>query len=70
MGVPLQCSAFLTQHEDLMKESNSTKATYLFQRDKMNYNVAYDTGDKSFQCGRLNDVLKLWLMWKQRVSHA
>lgn len=67
--MPLQCSAFLTRHEGLLKESNCTKATYLFQQDKVNYNaMAYDTGDKSIQCGRLNDVFKFWLMWKQRVS--
>ena len=47
---------------------NSTKASYLFQRDKQNYDVSFDTGDKSIQCGRLNDVLKLWIMWKAKVS--
>ena len=46
---------------------NSTKASYLFQRDKQNYDVSFDTGDKSIQCGRLNDVLKLWIMWKAKV---
>ena len=25
-------------------------------------------GRGSVQCGRLNDVFKFWLMWKQRVS--
>ena len=68
LGVPLQCSAFLTRHEGLLKESNSAHASYLFQQDKMNYDVSYDSGDKSIQCGRLNDVFKLWLMWKQRVK--
>ena len=68
LGVPLQCSAFLTRHHDLLLKSNSTKANYLFQQDKVNYDVSYDTGDKSIQCGRLNDVLKLWLMWKKKVQ--
>jgi len=35
---------------------------------QVSYDVSYDTGDKSIQCGRLNDVLKLWLMWKQKVG--
>lgn len=26
--------------------------------------MAYDTGDKTIQCGRKVDCLKLWLMWK------
>ncbi len=70
LGVPLQCSAFLTRHDnDLLKQCNSSHASYLFQPDKIGYDVTYDTGDKSLQCGRLNDVFKLWLMWKQKV-HA
>ena len=68
LGVPLQCSVFLTRHKDKMKGCNCANATYLFQQDKILYDVAYDTGDKSVQCGRLNDVFKFWLMWKQRVS--
>ena len=39
------------------------RASYLFQQDK-HYDVAYDTGDKAMQCGRHNDVFKLWLMWR------
>ena len=67
LGVPLQCSAFLTKHEGLLASCNSTKASYLFQQDKVGYDVSYDTGDKSIQCGRLNDAFKLWLMWKKKV---
>ncbi len=37
----------------------------MFQQDKF-YDVSYDTGDKSLQCGRKVDVFKLWLMWKAR----
>ena len=39
-------------------------------RAQVSYDVSYDTGDKSIQCGRLNDVFKLWLMWKQKVGHV
>ena len=53
-----------------MSKCNNTHASYLFQKDKLNYNVSYDTGDKSIQCGRLNDVFKLWLMWKQKVREG
>lgn len=30
------------------------------------YDVQYDTGDKSIQCGRKTDAFKLWTMWKAR----
>ena len=64
--VPLQCSAFLVnpKHLGIILESNSMNARYLFQQDKQNYDPTLDTGDKSFQCGRHIDVLKLWLWWK------
>jgi glutamate decarboxylase len=40
-------------------------AEYLFQRDKF-YDLQYDTGDKVIQCGRHNDVFKLWLQWRAK----
>lgn len=42
---------------------HSANATYLFQQDKF-YDTSLDMGDKSIQCGRKVDCLKLWLMWK------
>ncbi|XP_063307896.1 glutamate decarboxylase 1-like [Pelobates fuscus] len=65
MGVPLQCSAVLTREKGLLQACNQMQATYLFQRDK-HYNTAYDTGDKTIQCGRHVDIFKLWLMWKAK----
>lgn len=51
--------------QGLMEACNSSNATYLFQQDK-HYDLAYDTGDKAIQCGRHNDVFKLWLAWRAR----
>ncbi|XP_041371959.1 glutamate decarboxylase 1-like [Gigantopelta aegis] len=65
MGVPLQCSAILTKHKGLLLSANQSKAEYLFQQDK-NYDISYDTGDKTIQCGRHNDIFKLWLMWRSK----
>lgn len=42
-------------------------ADYLFQQDKP-YDVSFDTGDKAMQCGRHNDIFKLWLMWRSKVN--
>lgn len=47
-------------------DANEMKATYLFQQDK-HYDVKYDTGDKTIQCGRHVDVFKVWLMWRAKV---
>lgn len=41
-------------------------AEYLFMTDKL-YDVQYDTGDKVIQCGRHNDIFKLWLQWRAKV---
>ncbi|XP_060077568.1 cysteine sulfinic acid decarboxylase-like, partial [Ylistrum balloti] len=65
MGALNQCSVFLTRHKDMLTKSHSTGAEYLFQPDKC-YDVTFDTGDKSVQCGRKVDVLKLWVMWKSK----
>uniref|UniRef100_A0A8C1WYD0 Cysteine sulfinic acid decarboxylase n=1 Tax=Cyprinus carpio TaxID=7962 RepID=A0A8C1WYD0_CYPCA len=55
----LQCSCF----------AHYANATYLFQQDKF-YDTSLDTGDKSIQCGRKVDCLKLWLMWKAIGTHG
>lgn len=65
LGVPLQCSMFLIRQKGLLHSCNSTQAQYLFQQDKF-YDMSYDTGDKSVQCGRRVDVFKFWLMLKAR----
>ncbi|KAK5966322.1 hypothetical protein GCK32_006366 [Trichostrongylus colubriformis] len=49
----------------LLFQCNQMSADYLFMQDKP-YDVSYDTGDKAIQCGRHNDVFKLWLMWKSK----
>ncbi|CAH1773736.1 unnamed protein product [Owenia fusiformis] len=65
MGVTLQCSAILLKEKDILKNCNSMCADYLYQQDK-HYDVVYDTGDKAIQCGRHNDIFKLWLMWRAK----
>lgn len=40
-------------------------AEYLFMTDKL-YDISFDTGDKVIQCGRHNDVFKLWLQWRSK----
>ena len=49
----------------ILEDCNSMHATYLYQKDK-HYDLTYDTGDKSIQCGRHNDIFKLWLMWRAK----
>ncbi|XP_017022746.1 cysteine sulfinic acid decarboxylase [Drosophila kikkawai] len=66
LGAPMQCSLFLTRETGrLLERCNSTEAHYLFQQDKF-YDVSYDTGNKSVQCGRKIDAFKFWLMLKAR----
>uniref|UniRef100_A0A182VX91 Cysteine sulfinic acid decarboxylase n=1 Tax=Anopheles minimus TaxID=112268 RepID=A0A182VX91_9DIPT len=67
LGAPLQCSIFLIKERGLLHECNAAKADYLFQQDKF-YDISYDTGDKSVQCGRKVDAFKFWLMYKARGS--
>uniref|UniRef100_A0A5S6QNF8 Glutamate decarboxylase 1 n=1 Tax=Trichuris muris TaxID=70415 RepID=A0A5S6QNF8_TRIMR len=65
MGILLQCSLCLVRKEGLLFQCNQMCADYLFQQDKP-YDVSYDTGDKTVQCGRHNDIFKLWLAWRAK----
>lgn len=44
-------------------------AEYLFMTDKQ-YDISYDTGDKVIQCGRHNDIFKLWLQWRSKGNEG
>lgn len=37
--------------------------------DKL-YDISYDTGDKVIQCGRHNDIFKLWLQWRAKGTEG
>lgn len=65
LGAALQASMFVCRHPGLLHQTNSASASYLFQQDKF-YDVSYDTGDKSVQCGRKTDAFKIWFMMRVR----
>ncbi|XP_033207838.1 glutamate decarboxylase isoform X2 [Belonocnema kinseyi] len=67
MGALLQCSTIHFKEEGLLISCNQMSAEYLFMTDKL-YDVKYDTGDKVIQCGRHNDIFKLWLQWRAKGS--
>mmetsp|Transcript_21615 Transcript_21615/g.34994 ORF Transcript_21615/g.34994 Transcript_21615/m.34994 type:complete len:995 (+) Transcript_21615:136-3120(+) len=64
LGLPLQCSIFVTKQPGALAKANAAQADYLFQPDKNN--AGADLGDRSIQCGRKADSLKIWLAWKHR----
>ncbi|CAH0766030.1 unnamed protein product [Bemisia tabaci] len=65
MGTLLQCSTVHFKEPGLLISCNQMSAEYLFMQDKL-YDVQYDTGDKVIQCGRHNDIFKLWLQWRAK----
>jgi glutamate/tyrosine decarboxylase-like PLP-dependent enzyme len=60
MGTPLTCSIIVTRHKKHLNNSFSSDAAYLYQTDGDDYNL----GKTSIQCGRRNDALKFWTLWK------
>lgn len=76
MGMTQQCTALLVREPELLAPCFAGQADYLFQPDKLH--AEYDSGDRTFQCARRIDVLKLWLAWKHhgdagfaaRIDHA
>ena len=59
-GTPITCSLLLVKNGQELIESFGSEADYLFQTDTDELNP----GKKSMQCGRRNDALKLWTLWK------
>ena len=64
MGMTQQCTALLVKDPHQLAPCFATGANYIFQPDKQH--GEFDSGDRTFQCARRIDSLKLWLSWKSR----
>lgn len=60
LGTPLTCSILLSKDKQHLNDSFSKEASYLYQTDDDDFNL----GKTSLQCGRRNDALKFWTLWK------
>jgi glutamate/tyrosine decarboxylase-like PLP-dependent enzyme len=60
LGTTLSCSIIVTKHPEQLHHSFSNEADYLYQTDGDDFNL----GKTSMQCGRRNDALKIWTLWK------
>lgn len=60
LNAPMTCSMIVCQNKRHLYHSFSNDASYLFQMHEDDYNL----GKTSLQCGRRNDALKLWTLWK------
>lgn len=60
IGTPLSCSLIVVKDKKHLYNSFSNDASYLYQTDHDDFNL----GKTSLQCGRRNDALKFWTLWK------
>lgn len=60
LGTPLSCSLIVVKDKKHLHDSFSNDASYLYQTDHDEFNL----GKMSLQCGRRNDALKFWVLWK------
>jgi sulfinoalanine decarboxylase/sulfinoalanine decarboxylase/aspartate 1-decarboxylase len=60
IGTPLTCSLIFVKDKKNLYDSFSNDAEYLYQTDHDEFNL----GKTSLQCGRRNDALKFWTLWK------
>lgn len=68
MNVPLTASFILVKQAGLLEETCSGGGgEYLFHKDE---NAAFNLGQRSIQCGRRADALKVWLSWKHLGSQG
>src|SRR5690606_38190829 len=56
----LTCSIIVVKEQKYLYQSFSYDADYLYQTADDEFNL----GKTSIQCGRRNDALKLWTLWK------
>jgi len=62
MNVPLTAAVILTREKGLLKAVCSGGGSdYLFHADE---NAQFNLGERSIQCGRRADALKVWMSWK------
>ena len=62
MNVPITAAVILVKHQGALKACCSGGGgDYLFHADE---NADYNLGERSIQCGRRADALKVWLSWK------
>ncbi len=66
LGVPLSCSMIFARDKQHLYQSFSNDADYLYQGHGDDYNL----GKMSIQCGRRNDALKFWTLWKSVGSNG
>lgn len=60
LGTPISCSLIMVRDKSALNTSFSNDASYLYQTDHDEFNP----GKTSLQCGRRNDALKFWVLWK------
>jgi glutamate/tyrosine decarboxylase-like PLP-dependent enzyme len=61
MGVPLSSSATLMREKGSLVKTLGMSVDYLFHADDEDN---WDLGERSLQCGRRVDALKLWFSWQ------
>lgn len=60
LGAPLSTSILVVKNKNDLYDSFNNEASYLYQTHDEDYNL----GQTSFECGRRNNALKFWTMWK------
>lgn len=60
LGAPLSTSVLAVKDKRHLYNSFNNNANYLYQT----HNEEYNLGQTSLECGRRNNALKLWSMWK------
>ena len=66
LGTPLMCSLILVNDKKYLNHSFNQEVSYLYQTDSDDFNL----GKTSLQCGRRNNALKFWTLWKSVGSNG
>ena len=61
LGLPQQCAVLVTKEKGVLSQCNAMGKDYLFHKHE---EEEWDLGEKTLNCGRRVDALKLWIAWK------
>ena len=68
LAAPFSMSIVVSKESRKFKDTFSTNADYVFDQCDCYDHDKWDNGDNTMQCTRRPDIIKIWFMWKAKVS--
>ena len=68
LAAPFSMSIVVTKESKKLNETFGIRASYVYELCDCYDHDTWDNGDNTMQCTRRPDIIKIWFMWKAKVS--